>query len=85
LYGSREYLHLFRLGGAVFFDGGGAWFHDRAEPVHDRLVSDVGGGLRFSSTRSSAGSMLHLDVAFPLGAPSTIGRVQFLFSTLETF
>jgi hypothetical protein len=84
-YGDREILHLFRLGGAVFFDMGAAWFHDTPEPMETRLLRDVGLGLRIGSTRSAEGSMLHMDVAFPLDGDRTIKRFQFLVSTHATF
>jgi hypothetical protein len=84
-YGRREYLHLLRLGAAVFLDAGGAWFHDTSEPLETSILRDVGFGLRIASTRSADGSMLHVDVAFPLDATGTIRRVQLLVSTHETF
>lgn len=84
-YGRPEVLHLLRFGGAVFADVGGAWYHDTPEPLENAILRDVGFGLRIGSTRSSAGSMLHLDLAFPLDATGGIKRVQFLVSTHDTF
>ncbi len=84
-YGDKEIVHLFRLGGAIFFDMGAAWFHDTPEPIETRLLRDVGLGLRVGSTRSAEGSMLHMDVAFPLDSDGTIKRVQFLVSTQAIF
>ena len=86
-YSSRELLHLLHLGAAVFFDAGSAWFEDGDGKVAARraLLKDVGFGLRFGSSRSSRGSMIHLDLAFPLNGDSSIKRVQWLVSTSDTF
>ncbi|MEM7480004.1 MAG: hypothetical protein AAF481_02425 [Acidobacteriota bacterium] len=86
--------HLFQLvhvGGAVFFDIGRAWF-DGEDPLlirgpeyTDKVLKDIGFGLRLSSSRSGQGSMIHLDVAFPLDRDDSISGVQWLISTKETF
>ena len=60
-----EYLHLIRFGGAVFVESGtvvpeGSGF----SPT--RFRSDVGAGLRASSTRSTGGGIVRFDVAYAL-------------------
>jgi hypothetical protein len=86
--------HLFRLlhvGAAVFADVGRAWYDGRDPKLPDdaayRLgwLSDVGFGLRLASSRSGQGSMVHLDVAFPLERDPSIESVQWLVTTRETF
>jgi hypothetical protein len=84
-YGEREYAHLLRLGGAVFVDIGGAWYHGTPAPFETRILRDVGVGLRLGSSRSSQAAMLHVDVAFPLDGPDTIKGVQLFISTHDTF
>lgn len=86
-YSSRELFHLVHLGAAVFFDAGSAWFEDGDGKVAARraLLKDLGLGLRFGSSRSSRGSMIHLDLAFPLNGGGSIKRVQWLVSTSDTF
>jgi outer membrane translocation and assembly module TamA len=86
-YSNRELFHLLHLGAAVFFDAGSAWFADGDGKVAARrqLLKDAGLGLRFGSSRSSRGSMIHLDLAFPLDGGSSIKRVQWLVSTSDTF
>ncbi len=87
----REIFHLAHLGAAVFFDAGQAWFVDRLTGrdavvnQERKILKDVGLGLRLGSSRSSRGAVLHLDVAFPLDANSSIERVQWLVSTSDTF
>ena len=76
----------------TLFDGAGrAWF---AEPppaflslpgVQRRMLKDVGAGLRLGSSRSSGGSVVHLDVAFPLDRSRSIKAVQYLVTTSQTF
>ena len=87
----REIFHLAHLGAAVFFDAGQAWFVD---PLSQRdltlrqerkVLKDIGLGLRIGSSRSSRGSVLHLDLAFPLDRDRSIRGLQWLVSTGETF
>lgn len=55
-----EYFHLFRFGGAVFFDAG----------VVDKPKADVGVGLRFVPTRGRTGTAFRVDLAYALhGGP----------------
>jgi outer membrane protein assembly factor BamA len=80
-------VHLFELaylGGAVFADVG------RAVGGNPRIASedlgwlkDVGVGLRLSSSRSSRGTMVHFDVAYPLDGG--FDSVQWLVTTKESF
>ena len=74
-------FHLFRVGGAVFFDAGRTW--GGADGLG--LLKDVGFGLRLSSSRSSRGSMVHLDLAFPLDGDPSIQSMQWLVSTKTSF
>jgi outer membrane protein assembly factor BamA len=90
-FSGREIFHLAHLGAAVFFDAGQAWFVD---PLSQRdltlrqerkVLKDIGLGLRIGSSRSSRGSVLHLDLAFPLDRDRSIRSLQWLVSTGETF
>ena len=82
-FSRREFFRLFNLGAAVFFDAGSAWFEDSlADP---EVLRDVGLGLRIGSSRSGGGTMVHLDLAFPLDRDRSIESVQWLVSTSETF
>jgi hypothetical protein len=88
---NREIFHLAHLGAAVFFDAGQAWFVDELTSrdtylaQEQKILKDVGFGLRLGSSRSSRGGVLHLDVAFPLDGNSSIERVQWLVATSDTF
>ncbi|MEM9554766.1 MAG: hypothetical protein AAGC60_10940 [Acidobacteriota bacterium] len=86
-------FRLAHVGAAVFVDIGRTWNDDETTPLGpggvgdaDRgWLRDVGLGLRFASSRSGVGSVLHLDVAFPLDGDASIDDVQFLVSTKESF
>ncbi|HEV8578786.1 MAG TPA: hypothetical protein VGX68_06840 [Thermoanaerobaculia bacterium] len=87
-FSNRELFHLAHLGAAVFFDAGSAWFQDvDGKLAADReLLRDVGIGLRIGSSRSSArGTMVHLDLAFPLDGGRDVKSLQWLVSTKDTF
>jgi outer membrane protein assembly factor BamA len=86
-YSNRELFHLLHYGAAVFFDAGSAWFEDGDGKVaaDRKLRKDIGLGLRIGSSRSARGSMIHLDLAFPLDGDPSIKRIQWLVSTSDTF
>ncbi len=78
-------FHLFRVGGAVFFDVGRAWGGDNQNTANPGWLSDAGFGLRILNARTAFGNVLHADVAFPLNADPGIKSVQFLFKTKVSF
>ncbi len=84
-YGSREFLHLFRLGAAVFGDVGRAWFEDGTQAGGLGWLRDVGAGLRIAPTRTSHANTIRLDIAFPLDGDPSIKKIQYLVSTSERF
>jgi hypothetical protein len=85
-YSTRELFHLVYIGAAVFFDAGQAWFVEGPSgPGQAKLLKDIGAGLRIGSSRSARGSVVHLDLAVPLGADRSIQRLQWLVSTSESF
>ena len=59
-------FRLVRVGGAVFYDIGRAWGEPYQTASSAHWASDVGFGLRLLSARSSSGTTLHVNVAFPL-------------------
>ncbi len=74
------------IGGAVFFDAGRTWGGSAFGPTENLgLLKDIGLGLRFGSTRSALGNVLHVDLAFPLDGPKSINRVQLLIQTKKSF
>jgi len=76
---------LFRIGGAAFVDVGRAWGGNNVNRADSGWLADAGLGLRIVSTRSAFGNVLHLDLAFPLGAGSNVKRAQVLLKSRATF
>jgi len=78
-------FRLFRVGAAAFFDVGRTWGETSLGTPSQGLLKDVGVGLRFGSSRSGLGNIIHVDVAFPLDGDPSIKKVQFLVETKERF
>jgi hemolysin activation/secretion protein len=78
-------FRLARVGGAIFADVGRVWGQNPlgGEPLG--WLADVGIGLRLAPTRSSAGKVLHIDLAFPLDGDDTIDSVQILVEAKRSF
>lgn len=78
-------FRLIRVGYAIFFDAGRVWGNDpRATPGRGELY-DVGIGLRLTSPRASRGSVVHIDLAFPVNADQSIDNVQLLVEKKASF
>ena len=85
-YSNVEVLKLFHLGAAAFVDVGRAWYSGIVPGEADQVLRDIGVGLRLGSSRSSKGTMVHFDVAFPLDGDSSERKsVQWLVRTKESF
>ena len=78
-------FRIVRIGGAIFADTGRMWGKNPVGPERSGWLTDVGFGLRFAPTRSSAGKMIHLDIAFPLHGDDSIDSVQFLLESKRRF
>jgi hypothetical protein len=85
-YSNVEVLKLFHLGAAAFVDVGRAWYSGVVPNEADEVLRDIGVGLRLGSSRSAKGTMVHLDVAFPIDGDRSERRgVQWLVRTRDTF
>jgi outer membrane protein assembly factor BamA len=78
-------FHLFHVGAAAFFDAGRTWGRDVTGAESLGLLKDVGIGLRFGSSRSSFGNVIHVDLAFPLDGDDSIDSVQLNVETKARF
>lgn len=76
-----EFLGLFGLGIAGFFDYGGAWFKDQSS----RFGGDVGIGLRTGTTRSTGNNVGRFDVAYRFGEGFVGNRWVFSFGRAFSF
>ena len=83
-YWEYDLLQLFKVGGAAFFDIGkvsGSTLID----TDNSALHNVGLGLRFAPSKANAGTVLHLDIAFPLNREDDIDKVQWLFTVKNRF
>jgi hypothetical protein len=78
-------FRLVRIGGAVFFDAGRTWGENPVGEENLGWLKDVGFGLRFGNTRSGIGTVVHLDIAFPLDGEDSIDSVQLLLEGKTSF
>lgn len=85
VYTDYYLFRLFHVGGAVFFDMGRTWGEGTAGGTSQGWLTDAGFGLRFGSSRSSFGNVIHFDVAFPFDGDDSIDDVQFLVETKRSF
>lgn len=78
-------FRLFRVGGAVFYDAGRAWGGPYEGEESRHWPSDIGFGLRLLSARSSTGTTLHADFAFPLERGPGVKSYQFSIQSKTGF
>lgn len=78
-------FRLARVGAAVFADVGRTWGTAPLASEPQGWLTDVGFGLRLGNARSGLGNVLHIDLAFPLGASSDISSMQLLLEAKKTF
>lgn len=78
-------FRLVRVGAAVFADVGRTWGDAPLASRPQGWLTDVGIGLRLGNARSALGNVLHIDLAFPIGARSDISSVQLLLDARKSF
>jgi outer membrane translocation and assembly module TamA len=78
-------FRLFHVGGAVFLDMGRTWGRDVTGATSLGMLKDVGLGLRLGSSRSAFGTVVHIDLAFPLDGGNNIDSVQLIIETSQRF
>ncbi len=79
-------LHIFnlmRVGTVVFFDMGKAWGIEQYG--YSPLLSNVGFGLRLSSSKVRIGNVVHIDVATPTTAREGLGKYQITIGAKQRF
>ena len=83
-YFSDLYLfRVLRVGAALFADVGRAWFSGGPDEEPFGIIADVGVGLRFESTRTQRGRVLHLDFAWPLADGPGIGGAELTLTARQ--
>lgn len=84
----ENYYDVISVGGAVFFDAGGATYDPMPDLLGDQLYADVGVGLRIAFPASVGQRIVRLEVALPLrdGPEGTkSGEPRFLLSGGQIF
>jgi hypothetical protein len=78
-------FRLLRVGYAFFLDAGRVWGEDNRGTPNLGTLYDLGVGLRLTSPRSSGGSVVHIDLAFPLNGDDSIDDVQLIVEKKASF
>ncbi len=76
MFFAEDVLHLFSLGGALFFDSGYSWERDNTMGLSD-LRSSVGIGFRVALSRSSRNEPIRFDLAYALNDNKQSSRLVF--------
>lgn len=72
-------LNLAWLGGAIYYDTGRTWDTDNNTPnVDERVLSNIGLGLRISPSKFRINRVAHIDIAWPLDEGDNIDNYQIL-------
>jgi outer membrane protein assembly factor BamA len=83
-YFSDIYLfNLLRMGAVVFVDSGKAW--GLPSETYSPLLTNVGVGLRFSSTKVRVGNVARIDIAVPTAAKSGLDKYQLTIGAYQKF
>lgn len=76
-------FNLLRVGTVAFFDMGKAW--GLPDQPYSPLLTNVGVGLRLSSTKIRVGNVVHIDIATPTSAKSGIDKYQLTIGAEAKF
>lgn len=76
-------FNLMRMGAVMFFDAGKTWGID--DYGYSPLLSNVGIGLRFSSSKVRIGNVVHVDIATPTSAHKGVDKYQLTIGALQRF
>ena len=77
-------FRLVHVGAAAFIDVGSTWGKTRFGS-EQRVLSNVGVGLRLGNSRSALGNVLHIDLAMPLGGSGSSKDLQLIVETKKSF
>lgn len=78
-------FNLFRVGSVLFIEAGKVWdIEDRFEQS-DKVLVDLGMGLRVSSSKSRPGNVIHVNIAVPLNERDITDKYLVSFYTATAF
>lgn len=75
-------FNLFRLGTVIYLDAGRVWGAGFSDSNH---LSNVGVGLRMSSSKARIGNVIHFDLAFPLADKNRVDEYQWVIKSSNRF
>ncbi len=80
-------FNLIRIGFAAFIDVGRAWTPGRDDGLDDKLLANIGIGMRIASSKANVGRMIHIDVSYPLTNRDhpLVDSVQLSVNIKDTF
>ena len=79
-----HWFNLVRLGGAMFADIGKTTLAQDSD-LDSPWLADLGVGLRLSSSKSSSGLIVHIDLAVPVVDRDSVDKYQWSITTKDTF
>lgn len=82
-YSDWHLFNLVRVGAVAFVEAGKAW--DGPDNNDNKILADIGFGLRFSSSKVRVGNVVHLDIATPLVERDGIDEYQILIKAKQHF
>ena len=87
MYTDLHILQLVRVGWALFFDMGKAWFPGADNGAGNELLKNAGIGLRLASSKAELGKVMHLDIAYPMDRRDDpeVDSVQYLVTIKNSF
>jgi len=83
-FSNVHFLNIVRMGGVAYFDMGRAWDAE-LEQERNAHLSNVGIGLRLSSSKARVGNILHIDLAMPLAEKQGLDSTQLLIKAERSF
>jgi hypothetical protein len=81
----RHVFNLFRLGSAAFAEVGQAWDRSGTLTQSERVLADIGIGLRINSSKARPNHVMHLDLAAPLTDRGRVKGLQWSLQAQQSF
>ncbi len=79
-----HWFNLFRIGAAAFYDAGRVFGQEELTQQKAEL-QNIGFGLRFNSSKTNTGKIVHIDLAVPLAERDRVDNVQWLVTSKVAF
>ena len=83
-FSDAHWFNLIRVGAAAFVETGRTLLGDNRD-LDSPWMTDAGIGLRLSSSKALSGTVVHLDLAFPMTDRDQYAPRQWTVTTKETF